>query len=120
MAVIAAYQDYKGPIADAVEHFHGNQLVYVGWDQHMMFPFAAAFPLPPQMPFGALVKEVLPSVYGVHPDFAKINWQTAQWLLDGVAFNPDPEKSLGDNGIAHKSLLRLVTPGLNGIGNVGF
>ena len=29
-------------------------------------------------------------------------------------------KSLGENGIGHKSLLRLATPGLNGIGNIGF
>ena len=120
MAVIAAYQDYQGPIADAVENFHGNQLVYVGWDQHMMFPFAAAFPLPPGMPFVALIKELLPSVYSVHPDFEKIDWQAVQWLLDGRTFSPDSDKSLAENGIGHKSLLRLVTPGLNGIGNVGF
>ena len=63
MAMTAVYGNYDGPIADAVENFHGNQLVYVAWDQHLMFPVAAALPLPPQMPFGALVKEVLPSLY---------------------------------------------------------
>lgn len=120
MAVQAAYEGYTGPIPDAVENFHGNQLVYVGWDEHLMFPFAAAFPLPPQMPFGALVKDVLPSVYGVHPDFEKIQWADTQWLLDGESFTPDMGKSLTDNGVMHKSLLRMATPGLNGIGGIGF
>ena len=120
MAVQAAYPNYAGPIRDAVENFHGNQVVFIGWDEHMMFPFANAFPLPPAMPFGALVKELLPVAYGVHPDFAKIDWDKCEWLLDGAALNPDPAKSLAENGIGHKSLLRLVTPGLNGIGGIGF
>lgn len=120
MAVKAAYEGYAGPISDAVENFHGNQLVYVGWDNHMMFPFAAAFPLPPQMPFGALVKDLLPSVYGVHPDFEKIQWVDTQWSVDGKSFTPVMEKSLADNGVSHKSLLRMATPGLNGIGGIGF
>lgn len=120
MAVQAAYEDYTGPVADAVGNFHGNQVVYIGWDEHLMFPFAAAFPLPPQMPFAALVKDLLPSVYAVHPDFARIDWSKAIWLLDGEPFTPDMAKGLGENGIGHKSLLRLATPGLNGIGNMGF
>lgn len=120
MAVQAAYEDYTGQVADAVDKFHGNQVVYIGWDGHMMFPFAAAFPLPPDMPFAALVKDLLPSVYAVHPDFASIDWSRASWLLDGEPFAPDPGKSIGANGIGHKSLLRLVTPGLNGIGDIGF
>jgi phenol/toluene 2-monooxygenase (NADH) P4/A4 len=120
MSVQAIYENYSGPIRDKVENYHGNQLVYVGWDEHMMFPFAATFPLPPQMPFDALLKEVLPPAYGVHPDFAKIEWATAQWRLDGAPFVPDLEKSLAENGIGHKSLLRLATPGLTGIAGTGF
>jgi phenol hydroxylase P4 protein len=120
MAVQALYDDYTGQAADAVGKFHGNQLVYIGWDDHMMFPFAAAFPLPPQMPFAALVSDLLPSVYAVHPDFAQIDWSRTEWSLDGAPFTPDQGKSLGENGIGHKSLLRLATPGLHGIGNSGF
>ncbi len=120
MTVQAAYPDYSSHLPDAVANFHGNQLVYIGWDEHLMFPFATAFPLPPQMPFAALRDELLPSVYAVHPDFARIDWTAAQWLRDGVAFTPDPLKNLEQNGIGHKCLLRLVTPGLNGIGNSGF
>jgi phenol hydroxylase P4 protein len=120
MAVQALYENYTGAVADAPTHFHGNQVVYVGWDEHLMFPFAAAFPLPPGMPFSALQRELLPSVFAVHPDFAKIDWSCAEWMLDGERFAPDPGKSLAENGIGHKSLLRLATPGLHGIGNTGF
>lgn len=120
MAVQALYENYTGRVADAVSHFHGNQLVYVGWDDHMMYPFAAVFPLPPSMPFAALVGEVLPSAYAAHPDFAQIDWDRATWSLDGAPFTPDMDKSLSENGIGHKSLLRLSTPGLHGIGNSGF
>jgi phenol/toluene 2-monooxygenase (NADH) P4/A4 len=120
MAMTAAYGNYDGPIADAVENFHGNQLVYVAWDKHLMFPCGAALPLPPQMPFGALVKEVLPTIYAAHPDFEKINWDKANWLLNGQAFRPKLDASLADNGVGHKSLIRLATPGLNGVGGSGF
>jgi phenol hydroxylase P4 protein len=120
MAVIAAYENYTGTNADAVGNFHGNQVVYIGWDEHMMFPFAAAFPLPPAMPFAALVSELLPSVYSVHPDFAKIEWERTEWSLDGERFTPDMDKSLAENGVGHKSLIRFASPGLNGIGNTGF
>jgi phenol/toluene 2-monooxygenase (NADH) P4/A4 len=41
-------------------------------------------------------------------------------LLDGNAFKPTLDKSLADNGVSHKSLIRMVTPGLNGINNSGF
>lgn len=120
MAMTAVYGNYEGPIADLVENFHGNQLVYVAWDQHLMFPVAAALPLPPQMPFGALVKEVLPSLYALHPDFAKIDWSAVTWLLNGRACQPKLDGSLADNGVGHKSVLRFATPGLNGIGGSGF
>jgi phenol hydroxylase P4 protein len=120
MAVKAAYEGYTGPNADAVGNFHGNQLVFIGWDEHMMFPFAGAFPLPPQMPFAALVNDLLPSVYAVHPDFAQIDWERTEWSVDGNRFTPAMEQDLAANGIGHKSLLRFATPGLNGIGNIGF
>lgn len=120
MAVQAAYPGYSSPNPDAVGNFHGNRLVYIGWDAHLMFPFAAALPLPPSMPFAALGAEVLPQAFGAHPDFERIDWDAVRWLRDGAAFTPDPNATLEQNGIGHKCLLRLVTPGLDGIGGSGF
>jgi phenol hydroxylase P4 protein len=99
---------------DHVDNFHGNRVVYLHWEQHLSFCAAMAFPLPPPMPFAALVGELLPQFYGMHPDFAKIDWAKATWTLDGKPFTPALDKSLEENGIGHKSLLRFQTPGLDG------
>lgn len=120
MGVIAAYKNYSGPVRDAVENFHGNQIVYIGWDRHLMFSNPGALPLPPAMPFAALVKDVLPGAYGLHPDFAKIQWDKVEWMLDGKSFKPKMAASLAENGVGHKSVIRFVMPGLDGIGATGF
>ena len=88
MAVTALKPGYEGANADAVENFHGNQLVYLHWEKHLSFCAALAFPLPPQMPFGAIVGELLPEFYGPHPDFEKIDWSQVTWELDGEPFTP--------------------------------
>jgi phenol hydroxylase P4 protein len=107
--------DYPALVQDNVENFHGNQLVYVGWDHHLMIDSPRAFPLPPDMPFGALVSEVLPAAYAPHPEWTEVDLAQAHWLLDGESFIPRMDASLSDNGIGHKSVVRFKTPGLNGI-----
>lgn len=116
MALVALDKDYadKIDIRDRVENFHGNIVVYLHWEEHLSFCAATAFPLPPGMPFGALLADILPTYYGMHPDFAAIDWAAVRWTVDGTAVTPDPEKSLKDHGVGHKSLIRFWTPGLNG------
>ncbi len=114
MAVVALQENYKGEVRDRIENFHGNQLVYFHWEDHLMFCAALAFPFPPDMPFGAVTGEVLPTFYGLHPDWDNVDWAIVRWTVDGAPFTPDPKKSLKDNGISHKSLLRFWTPGLEG------
>lgn len=99
---------------DLLENFHGNQLVYTQWEKHLSFAAPLAFPLPPAMPFGALTAELLPKFYGMHPDFPKIDWAKVEWTLDGERFTPAMEKSLAENGVGHKSVIRFNTPGLDG------
>ena len=112
---VSAIRDYPALIKDNVENFHGNQVVYVGWDGHVVVSSAMAFPLPAGMPFGALVAEVIPAAYGPDPDFGAIEWDKVEWMLDGAPFTPDNDKSLEENGIGHKSLIRFKTPGLNSL-----
>ena len=104
---------------DPVENFHGNMLVNVCWDHHIMISSPMCFPLPPDMPFGALVKEVMPAAYAPHPEWEKIDWNTVEWELDGEPFTPDFEKSLKDNGIGHKSIIRFRMPELKGVAGAG-
>lgn len=119
MPVHAITPDYQGEVLDKRENFGDNQVVYVGWDHHLMFCAAFAYPLPPQMPFSALLNEVMPSTFSLHPEYEEINWETAEWLLDGQPFIPQMDVSLIDQGINHKSLLRFHTPELKGFQGAG-
>jgi hypothetical protein len=73
---------YRFPVADVRENFPAP-LLYIGWDQHLMFCAPFCLPLPPDMPFDALLTQVLPGIYGAHPDFARIDWDQAQWFKAG-------------------------------------
>ncbi|MFG1214598.1 phenol hydroxylase subunit P4 [Xanthobacter flavus] len=109
----AEYLDHV-TVRDARKNFHGNILVYVHWEEHLSFCAAVAFPLPPAMPFGALVSDVIAPAYAAHPDAARIDWSKAEWQIDGLRVVPDLSASLEANGLGHKSLVRFKTPGLHG------
>lgn len=66
------------------------------------------------MPFGAIVSELLAKFYGMHPDYAKIDWAKVVWTLDGTPFTPAFDQGLAAQGIGHKSVIRFTTPGLDG------
>lgn len=109
----AEYAKYV-EVRDARKNFHGNILVYVHWEAHLSFCAALAFPLPPTMPFQALVSDVIAPAYVAHPDAQKIEWAKVDWMIDGVKKTPDFAASLEANGLGHKSLVRFWTPGLDG------
>ena len=119
MAVSAIVDNYRGERLDAVENFHGNQVLYVGWDHHLMFCAPVAFAVSPDTPFKEVVDSLIPGAYSLHPEFDEIDWGAAQWKLNGEDFAPDMEASLEDQGIDHKSIVRFATPGLNGIQGTG-
>ncbi len=112
---VTALKDYKFAPKDTQDKFHGAQLLYVGWDQHLMFCAPFAFPLPPDMPFQALLDGVLPGAYSQHPDFAQVDWGKVEWLKSSQPWQPDFGKTLAENGLKHKDVIRFRTPGLNGI-----
>lgn len=114
MSVQAIVPDYRGVVRDRFENFHGNQLVYVAWDKHLMFCAPFAFPVPPEMSFKSLLTDVATDVFAVHPEFDQLDWSKAEWLLDGQPFIPQMDVALKDQGISHKSVLRFQTPELKG------
>lgn len=117
---VTAIGRYDFPANDKVENFHGNLMLHVLWDEHLLFAAPISVPLPPDMPFAAVTGDLLPQLYARHPDFVTIDWAKVEWTLDGQSFAPDPEKSLESQGIGHKSLLRFRTPGLSGLFGAGF
>lgn len=112
---VAAVTKYEFEPKDKLENFHGNQLLYIGWEDHLLFCSPFAFPFPPTMRFGDIIDNVLPGAFGYHPDFAKIDWSQAYWFKSGKPWTPDFDKSLADNGLGHKDVIRFRTPGLTGI-----
>jgi len=115
MSVVALSPGYTGEIRDRVENFHGKQLLFIGWEDHLMYSAPMCIPVPPDLPFGTLTAEIIPGLYPAHPDTANIDWSRVVWLRSGQVFTPDPAKNLKDNGLGHKAVLRFRTPGLNGI-----
>lgn len=111
---VAAVKEYRFPPQDTRDRFPAP-LLYIGWEDHLLFCAPHCLPLPPDMPFGALATEVLPGVYGYHPDFARIDWSKVQWFKSGKPWQPDPAKTLAGNGLKHKDVIRFRTPGLTGI-----
>jgi phenol/toluene 2-monooxygenase (NADH) P4/A4 len=107
--------EYPLKIADTEDRFYGNRLIYVAWENHLMYSAPFCLPLPPTLPFGALVRDVLPELYGEHPEFEQIDWQRVIWSNSNTRFRPDFGKSLEHHGLFHKSLIRFRTPALEGI-----
>lgn len=99
---------------DTEDQFYGKRLIYLSWENHLMYAAPFCVPLPPTLPFGALVRDVLPELYGEHPEFESIDWHRTQFFNSGKRFIPDFGKSLAHHGLAHKSLIRFRTPGLEG------
>ncbi|MGB8736531.1 MAG: phenol hydroxylase subunit P4 [Rhodomicrobium sp.] len=116
MSVVALEPGYgqKVEYRDVEKNFHGNALIYVHWEKHLSFCAALAFPLPLAMPFAAFVNEVVKPHYAAHPDASRADWSDVQWMIDGRRVNPQFDKSLAENGMHHKSLVRFWTPGFDG------
>lgn len=109
MAVVSLNPGYSGPTRDRRENFHGAQLVYVHWEGHLNFCAGITLPLPADTPFAALAGEILPSLYQADPDWASVDLAAARWMLDGRDWSPDPSRSIGEQGVGHKSLIRFWT-----------
>ncbi len=110
---VTSTKPYAGASRDALAHFEGRQLVYVCWEQHLLFAAPFLLCVTPQTGFGEFVRDMLTPLMAADPDCARIDWQQARWRKSGVAFTPDLKRSFADNGIGHKEQLILSTPGLN-------
>ena len=111
---IAARGQYNFPAKDIASNFP-LPVLYVGWDQHMMFCAPFAVLVDPDMKFVDLQQQLLPTLFGEHPDFKRIDWPRVQWFRSDNLFTPDTRASVHDNGFGHKSVLRFRTPGLEGV-----
>ncbi|WP_171430100.1 phenol hydroxylase subunit P4 [Acinetobacter lactucae] len=114
MTVRAIHNNYQFEPLDLQKNYGDQFLLYVGWDHHTLFCSAHAMLASPQQTFGQLIEQQITGGFAQHPDFAKIDWSKVQYRLDGQIISPESTKTLAELGFSHKSLLRFVTPELNG------
>jgi phenol/toluene 2-monooxygenase (NADH) P4/A4 len=111
---VASLAPYQFAARDARANF-ALPLLFVGWDEHMMFGAPLAVPMNLDTPFADIPAAVLPRLYSEHPDFARIDWTRVQWFQSDRMFTPRADATLAAHGFKHKSVLRFRTPGLEGI-----
>ena len=82
---IQSIGEYPIIMKDSLDKFHGNQLVYIYWYGHRVVSSPRAFPLPPEMPFWALISDIIPLSYKIEPDFADLDFDKTEviWEIDG-------------------------------------
>lgn len=114
MAVVSTKQ-YIGVPRDSAENYNGNQIVYVSWDQHLLFAASFMTCLPPDTLFREWMENSVMPLMAPDPDAEKVDWHQATWMKGDEPFVPDWDASLASNGIGHKAHLRFRTPGLNSI-----
>ena len=100
--------------------FPGKQLLFINWEKHRLFSRPFVLALSPETPFAEIIDKYITDCYSYHPDFARIDWAQVIWQNSNQVFTPDRAKSLKENGIGHKDLIRFTTPGLNGIADTGY
>jgi phenol hydroxylase P4 protein len=110
---VAAMKDYVGVPRDLVANFNGKQLVYVSWDQHLLFAAPFLLCVSPQMLFKEMVEGPLKMLVQPDPDGASVDWAKVEWLKSNQPWTPDFDASLADNGVGHKDQIRFRTPNLH-------
>lgn len=111
---VAAIKEYVGVPLDVVANFHGNQLLFICWEKHLMYAAPFIFMVAPTMKFDDVLTQLVAPVIKDHPDTAKIDWRQTTWIKGIQPWIPSFDKSVAENGLVHKEYLRFVTPGLVG------
>src|SRR5258708_36848647 len=107
MSVIALNEGYTGEVKDREENFHGQRLLFIGWEDHLMFCAPHCITVPPTMTLGLLAAEVLPAIYSSHPDWGRVNRDQIEWFRSGERFSPQFRKTPGGDGLQPKPVIRL-------------
>ena len=110
---VKSTKPFVGVPRDVVANFNGKQIVYVCWDQHLLFATPFMLVVEPGMPFAAMANNIVKTLMQADPDAAAVDLGQVQWLKNNQPWMPNFDATLAENGIVHKEQLRFVTPGLN-------
>ncbi|MDM1756431.1 MULTISPECIES: phenol hydroxylase subunit P4 [unclassified Acinetobacter] len=114
MPVQAIQANYEFEARDQQKNYGDNILIYVGWDHHTLFCAAHALLVSPKQTLQDLIDQQITGGFHQHPEFEQIDWENVQFTLNRQRIANDFSKTLEELGFDHKSLLRFVTPNLNG------
>ncbi|MHA3891074.1 phenol hydroxylase subunit P4 [Acinetobacter sp. GXMZU3951] len=114
MSVQAIQEKYQFEPRDLQRNYGDNMLLFIGWDHHTLFCSAHAFLVSPQQTLQDLIDQQIQVGFNQHPDFNAINWSMVQFTLNRQPLESEFSKTLAELNFDHKSLLRFVTPNLNG------
>lgn len=123
MSVKALNPGYKGEVRDDVVHFHGQTLLFVYWEDHLLFCAPAALLVNPHDSVAALVEQ-LKQALAYDPVAAQLTVENIDWYRSGdyasdERWPMDEQKTLAENGLTHKTLIRMRTPTLGDVLNIG-
>jgi phenol/toluene 2-monooxygenase (NADH) P4/A4 len=112
---LTSTKPYIGIARDQVQNFNGKQIVYVCWEQHMLFATPLMLVVEPGMLLGDMVQNIVKTLIQADPDAAAVDLTQVEWQKSGKPWTPDFSVSLAANGIVHKAQLLFRTPGLNSL-----
>lgn len=104
---------YVGVSRDVQANFNGKQIVYVCWEQHLLFAAPLMLVVEPGMRFADFLAQVVGPLIQADPDAEGLDLATVEWVKNRGAWTPKLDASLADNGIVHKEQLVFRTPGRN-------
>ncbi|HJW04765.1 MAG TPA: phenol hydroxylase subunit P4 [Azospira sp.] len=110
---VTSTKPYVGVPRDTVANFNGKQIVYVCWDQHLLFATPFLTVVEPGMRLRDFLDNVVKPLMQADPDAAAVDLTQALWTKGRQPWLPNFNASLSDNGIGHKEQLLFRTPGVN-------
>lgn len=122
MSVQSLKPGYVGEVRDPQEKFHGQTLLFVYWEDHLLFCAPAAILVNPGDSPAQLVEQ-LKQALGYDPIAAELTLDNIDWYrsLDYTSderWQIDANKSLAENGLTHKTAIRMRTPSLGDVLNI--
>ena len=98
---------YDYPSSSRQELYGDDQLVSVHWEGNLTFGAPACFRAPRALPWSEFMAQFVDPWAACDPDYDPST--PTGFRLDGDAFIPQPDKSLADLGVGHKSLICFRT-----------
>lgn len=97
---------YKFPSRSRQELYGDDLMVHVWWRNNNWHCAANAIRVPSTMTWSEMIDGIVTPWAACDPDFDPANY--GGWVIDGRSVRPDPDQTLSELGIRHKSLVEFT------------